>query len=128
MIMLSGKYTLWGSGALLLSGCVFVSHTEVSFDEYCGVYKESTSIEMAPRAASNLVFHELELVGGLAVALSNGVVKAQQHQAYKEACLANGIDIDAEAKLSADRATSQVKQSHYCASQASDLCEIERRR
>ncbi|WP_125781127.1 hypothetical protein [Pseudoalteromonas rubra] len=128
MIMLSGKYTLWGSGALLLSGCVFVPHTEVSFDEYCGVYKESTSIEMAPRAASNLVFHELELVGGLALALSNGVVKTQQHQAYKEACLANGIDIDAEAKLSADSATSQVKQSHYCASQASDLCEIERRR
>ncbi len=128
MTMSPGKYTLLGSSTLLLSGCVFVPHTEVSFDEYCGVYKESTSIEMAPRAASNLVIHELELVGGLALALSNGVVKAQQHQAYKEACLANGIDIDAEAKLSADRAKSQVKQSQYCASQASDLCEIERRR
>ncbi|MCG7535490.1 hypothetical protein [Pseudoalteromonas sp. OOF1S-7] len=128
MTMLSGKYTLPGISVALMSGCVFVPHTEVSFDEYCGVYKESTSIKMAPRAASNLVFHELELAGGLALALSNGVVKARQQQAYKEDCLANGIDIDAEAKLSADRYESQAKQRQSCDSHASDLCEIERRR
>lgn len=128
MTMLSGKYTLAGICAVFLSGCVFVPHTEVSFDEYCGVYKESTSIKMAPRAASNLVAHELELAGGLALALSNGVVNAQEHQAYKEACLANGIDIDAERKLSADTSAPQSKQQHECDEHASDLCEIERRR
>ncbi|MCO7187579.1 MULTISPECIES: hypothetical protein [unclassified Pseudoalteromonas] len=126
--MLSGKYLLPGISTLLLSGCVFVPQTEVSFDEYCGVYKESTSIEMAPRAASNLIFHELELAGGLALVLSNGIVNAQQQQAYKEACLANGIDIDAEARLSPDSAKTQLQASQYCDNQTSDLCEIERRR